>query len=961
MASKKEAKLKVKKVIDKFKRREANYPKKKLSEIGTQITFINELFEALGWDVKQDKSFEEVEYEEKAGEGRVDYSFRIEGITQFVLEAKKISTDLNDVKWWDQAVIYGYNKGVTYAILTNFKRLIVFNTEEDVDSPRQSKILDLSYDEYLTSFDKLWWLSKEGMNEGILDRETEQRGAKRKRTPIDKQLLNDILHWRNELFNDIKQNNKGYEDNEVEDMIQILLNRFIFIRTCEDRCYVDPVLREKIHWWGKHPQKHLINLIEVIFMHFRDVYDSGLFEDKSCDHIKITDKLLNKIIHDFYYSRKHDLTYDFSAIDVDVMGEIYELYIGHLTKRQDEGIYYTPRYIVDYIVERAISEYLKTHKNLDGVKILDSACGSGSFLLRAFQELIDFAHGKGNKEVPYTKKERILLKSIYGVDLDKRAAEIAKLNLSLKTLTKEKSLPHLDRNIKIGNSVVDDNKIVGSKAFKWELEFKEIMRKGGFDILISNPPYLGVKGYSKDERRFLEEKYTSIKGKSDIFFSFIENGLNRLNKEGILSFIIPRYWLESDYGKELRKLLKEKTCIRYIIDFRDTKIFESAGVHCCVILVQKKEESKEKEENMIKSVIVENQFEGESLFEQNLKLMNHIVNKIELPNYEDKYISTISKKQKMLKNIWTFEPKVKSKIFEKIKTIANHKLDDVAVIHEGINTGADSVSKSHIKNLKLRKLKDGEGIFVLEDHEKKKLSLSKSEKKNIKKWIKGSDVNKWVVKGSNKWLIYFHNDVKIRDIPNIHTYLKRFRKILNNRAEIKRNKKRKWYQLAWARETEVFERKNSNSIPKILVPYKSDRCRCALDFDNYFTSADFRLINTKKDFNPFVLIAILNSKVIEFYMKFLGKKLGKMIEFYSHTINDVPIVYPTEEKIINKIEELVNQLISWSNELAKIQETNLDRKKKILAEIEKTEENLNNIIYKLYNLTNKEKKIIEEI
>ena len=196
-----------------------------------------------------------------------------------------------------------------------------------------------------------------------------------------------------------------------------------------------------------------------------------------------------------------------------MLGNIYEQYLGViLTKigkraklkeshahRKEQGIYYTPTYIVDYIVRNTLGELLKDKKiDASKIRVLDPACGSGSFLIKAF-DILNEHHARKDKNynqktlagenIAYSAKERILKNNIYGVDLDKQAVEIAQLNLLLKIAEKGHRLPLLQENIKNGNSLIDDHNIAGDKAFNWQQQFKSVMSEGGFDVVIGNPPY----------------------------------------------------------------------------------------------------------------------------------------------------------------------------------------------------------------------------------------------------------------------------------------------------------------------------------------------------------------------------------------------------------------------------------------------------------------------------------------
>ena len=267
---------------------------------------------------------------------------------------------------------------------------------------------------------------------------------------------------------------------------------------------------------------HLIKKVRELYQHYRDVYNSGLFGKESktihiSDQVDISNEALSEVIQGLYSPEGAIYSYNFAVLDTDVLGKIYEQYLGNLLKqtpkrakleeskthRKEQGIYYTPSYIVDYIVKNTVGEFIKTHtpEEIRKVRILDPACGSGSFLIRAYKELEEYwsKYYEKNKEISesartvrqtkfnpdmegneiefYSTKTEILKNNIFGVDLDPKAVEIAQLNLLLQISERKHRLPLLQNNIKVGNSLIDDPSI-SDRAFKWESEFPEIMKDG---------------------------------------------------------------------------------------------------------------------------------------------------------------------------------------------------------------------------------------------------------------------------------------------------------------------------------------------------------------------------------------------------------------------------------------------------------------------------------------------------
>ncbi|MBU2219625.1 hypothetical protein KJ665_00595, partial [Patescibacteria group bacterium] len=267
---------------EKIKKRIARYnnlseaEKRAYNEQQTKDHFIRPLFEALGWDFEND-----VWAETNVSKKRGDYAFKVNGIIKFFVEAKQLSVDIDELKWAEQAIWYAWHKSVPWAILTDFEGLKVYNAEWDEQDPERNLVLDLKYSDYLTD-DRLWWLSKESMEKGELDKYAEENYKKPKRASVDKQLVADLLHWRDKLFNDFKGYNPSIKEEKISENVQRFLNRLIFIRTCEDRGLEDRVLQEAVRNWEErgYQNNELVKNLRRIFDYFDKTYDSKLFEEK---------------------------------------------------------------------------------------------------------------------------------------------------------------------------------------------------------------------------------------------------------------------------------------------------------------------------------------------------------------------------------------------------------------------------------------------------------------------------------------------------------------------------------------------------------------------------------------------------------------------------------------------------------------------------------------------------------
>lgn len=554
-------------------------------------------------------------------------------------------------------------------------------------------------------------------------------------------------------------------------------------------------------------------------------YNGGLFApDEILDNIAIEDDILYQ--HTLKLSN-----YDFDTeVDVNILGHIFENSLGEIenvqaeikgeivdsqkTKRKKDGIFYTPKYITKYIVENTIGnlceakktelnivdeEYAKGRKNrkkdtikalddnlseyrnwLLNLTILDPACGSGAFLNQALDFLIT-EHRKiddlraqvfGSGLVFSDITTDILERNIYGVDLNEESVEIAKLSLWLRTAQKGRKLNKLNNNIKCGNSLISDTEIAGEKAFNWQTEFPEIFARGGFDVVIGNPPYVGEKGHADifESLKKVPKWAEYYRRRSNTYYFFIKLGAELLKNNGLQSLIIPREFVSADWANKVRASILNDSTIVSIVDFNDLKVFEDAGT-TSLILTQSKQESKGSYSFKLKelrdNLFIENQLFNEDLF------VLYSTSDFDLEDYK----------------AWNFYQDSVS--FD--NTIC--PLSDFFNISQGLVTGADKVSNKHIANNLITDEYLGRGIFILNEgidirHQNGNIqlninnnwvSLSSKETKYIKPFIKTENLNKWIVTESQYYVIYIGSNDLEGEIKN---YLSQFSGVLLNRSTI---------------------------------------------------------------------------------------------------------------------------------------------------------------------------------
>jgi len=494
-------------LVLKFEKDKTHYLYKGYPEAQVRIDFLNPLFRSLGWDIEnkaQKPPHERDVIVELSPEttGRPDYNFRINGATKFFVEAKAPSIALDDVNHILQAKSYAWStKEVYFVILTDFEEFKLYDAslKPNPKFPNEGLIFDFKYTDYLDNLEKLWELSKERVEQGsleaLLPKDTK---SKRLRIPPDKSFLEDLTNWRTELAKDIHKRNPEFDVKLLNDVVQRLLDRIIFIRIAEDRkIRPDRELWEIVAQWKEEgKRKSIMSHLADLFHEINDDLNGDIFKPHACEKADVDSAILAEIIENLYFPKSR---YRFDAIGVELLGSIYERYIGSTIRvtpqrvkveekpevRKAGGVYYTPKYIVDYIVKNTVGKAIegKTPRQIEKIKILDPACGSGSFLLGAYQYLIDYhlnyyrEHPKDaqtmqfdfyarlNPEdfaLPLREKAKILRNNIFGVDIDPQAVEITMMSLYLKALEGERGmlpkkqhlLPSLTNNIKCGNSLI---------------------------------------------------------------------------------------------------------------------------------------------------------------------------------------------------------------------------------------------------------------------------------------------------------------------------------------------------------------------------------------------------------------------------------------------------------------------------------------------------------------------------
>jgi hypothetical protein len=409
---KEKAKRSISELIKNFSSHLSDYESNGYLESQLRTDFLDELFKALGWDITNKANLSpfkrEVLVEKGDTKGRPDYSFRVNGEDRFFVEAKACSKGTDKPDDIFQAKKYGYNtRKVNIVVLTDFKTFKVFDTslKPDVKQPKVGLLFELEFEKFNNSdFDKLLLFSREQVMAGSLDGlSSKDPSSKRLRIPVDAAFLEQMTGWREELAKDVYKNNLNLSARSLNDVVQRLLDRLVFIRILEDRRIIESkTLKEIVDAWKQSKHRDIQPQLNSLFKQLNEDFNGEIFKPHPCETITYDSKVIAEIIDELYYPSP----YDFAVIGVDLLGIIYEKYLGktiRLTEkrvkveekpevRKAGGVYYTPKWVVEYIVGNTVGKLIKNKspEEIAKLHILDPACGSGSFLIGSLERLFDY-------------------------------------------------------------------------------------------------------------------------------------------------------------------------------------------------------------------------------------------------------------------------------------------------------------------------------------------------------------------------------------------------------------------------------------------------------------------------------------------------------------------------------------------------------------------------------------------
>lgn len=922
--------------------------------------FLNKFFAALGWDVYSDKraapQYRDVIFEDSikvaGGTKAPDYCFTLSGKRMFFVEAKKPSVNIRtDIHPTFQLRRYAWSAKLPLSILTDFEEFAVYETRtrpKKEDKAGTGRIMYLTYKDYIDNWDEIASkFSYDAVVKGYFDRYAETTEKKRGTQEVDDEFLDEIESWRDMLAKNIALRNPDLSVYELNYTVQRTIDRIVFLRMCEDR--------------GIERYGNLRALVECnniyaglckLYKRADEKYNSGLFyfkkekgratlPDELTLILEIDDKVLKSIIKNLYYP---DSPYEFSVLPPEILGNVYERFLGkvirltqaHRAKVEEKpevkkagGVYYTPQYIVEYIVKNTVGKLTegKTPKQILELRILDPACGSGSFLLGAYTYLLNhhleyyskqknpqrykdqIYQGRGGEWfLTIKEKKRILLNNIYGVDIDPQAVEVTKLSLLLKVLEgesrdvfekqqklfQERALPDLENNIKCGNSLIgpnfydsvqtklfDEEEMYRINAFDWNDDVKgfgAIMKRGGFDCVIGNPPYGAL--ITSGEIKYLNGKFKLQQYSLDTYLLFVEKALTLLGDDKLLGMIIPNTWLLNLMMEKIRNHIFNQTRVEEIVHYRHP-VFPKATVDTEIVILRK---GAPKFDSNVSITIVQKDLttsQYEILQHKWQKGAGKPVNVFERPEYEP-LVNKLSR---------------------------TTPLDDLCLITQG--TKPFQVGKGKPPQTR--------------DIVNKKPFVSDIKKDDtFRPLLRGSLIDKWYIRWKDDYWISFGD---------------------------------------WLAEPRYSA--NYDVSEKIVIRQTGDSLVATLDREQFIVRDNlYTIVPRCNDVIPAYILGLLNSCVLNwYYQKILNPELGEALAQVKRghiaqlPIRTIDFSNPAEKAQHDKLVALVENMLELQK---KHHEARIERDKELFErQIKILDKQIDKLVYELYGLTDEEIEIVE--
>jgi hypothetical protein len=938
----------------------------------TRVEYIEPLFNELGWrrinpahlTNRSSGYVREIPLNDEGSARAPDYGFYVDGRRYFYVEAKKPWINLKeDPAPAYQIRHYGWSAKDDVGIVTDFEEFAVYNCRVQ---PETAERPDVARIDYLTSsdFEARWpWLlehfSPTAVAGGSLERLAQDYRDKKRLIPVDTAFLREIEQWREDLAGSISVANQ-LSGRELNAAVQSLIDRTIFLRIAEARgLESEGTLRATLDSSPVYP-----NLLKL-FERADTRYNSGLFHfrvekqrpepDRLSPRLVVEDAALRSMIDRL---TSPESPYRFSVLPTDILGQVYERFLGHEIHqrgnsvvielkpevRKSGGVYYTPQYIVDYIIDKSLGPLVagKSLAQVKSLRVVDPSCGSGTFLLSAYQFLLDWHQERyaqykresdryrylmvgadGRLRLKLSERKRILIDNIFGVDIDLQAVEVAKLSLLLKVIEGEtqaafvvdRLLPDLDSNIVCGNSLIGSDfyptaeliHLTSDEAAKvnpldWSSAFPNIAAKHGFDAVVGNPPWLMAGYYVADSMNYFHRHYETCTGKADLYYLFLEKALRLVKQGGRIGMIVPSKLFHTQAAKRLRGLLSQGGWIEEIVDFGTERIFEGATNYSSILTMSA----------------------GNSGPLSVLRSKRH---------FSETRPFSVDRSSLGIDPWHLIDPERRD-LWETIERGSVHLRQICSRFGNGVQSGLDS-------------------LLLMSEERREALGL---EAEVFRPILKGKDVRRFSVDEKDQLIVFPYDtdddqfvvidEVDLRRrYPNTYAYLSENRQVLE---------KRRWFgkgptDLSGAWYGMMFlDTPSSFSVPHLVTPALSNKSNFAMDEETLLfvtgTAGVSSVIPESQDeeFRYFILGALNSLLLSEFIIDHSTPYQGNYFKFSAPYIRPVPIRVPnmslrSSRSLVSDIAVVAQALSTSSDAQAGVQPTALELR-------------LNELVFELYQI-----------
>lgn len=1028
------------KLIERFDRHKDAYKDGHYNEAQVRREFIDPFFVSLGWDVHNTKGYAEA-YKDVIHEDSIkvggatkapDYCFRIGGTRKFFVEAKKPSVDVReDVAPAYQLRRYAWTNKLPLSVVTDFEEWAVYDCRikpKPSDKSSAARITYLTYSDYANKWDEIASIfSRDAILKGSFDKYAESNKRKRGTAEVDKEFLKEIERWRDELARNIALRNENLSVRELNFAVGRTIDRIVFLRMCEDRgieTYAQ--LRSLVN--GKNIYPRMVEL----YHRADERYNSGLFHfqrereragdpDELTPGLNVDDRVLKEIIKSLYYPES---PYEFSVLPADILGQVYEQFLGKVIRltgghravieekpevKKAGGVYYTPTYIVDYIVEQTVGKLLEGRSvkwigkrqnrkvdrpELDApLRVLDPACGSGSFLLGAYQRLLqwytDFymandaegwakranppicqasgvrdrgagareqgpgirdqgsgASPKASWRLTIAERKRILLAHIFGVDIDAQAVEVTKLSLLLKVLEgesqqsldnqlrlfHERALPDLAENIKCGNSLIGPDFYDNQQMSL--LDDDERIRINAFDWKAEFPHVFTSENPGFDAV-IGNPPYVRMEGFSPLKEYLSEEYRSHEERADLYAYFLERaITLSRTHGKIGFIVSNKFMRAKYGRPLR--RVLLTASHPIGIVDFAGNDVFQGATVRTVVLLLLSGARAGqESIWfcpkpdEESFQAIQSGL--ISISDFARQRRRTLL--DPLGDDAWLLISKAEGAVLMKLRS-APSTLSRESGVHAkfGIKTGLNRA-------------------FIIDQVARDSIVAADPDAETVlKPIIFGRDVRRYYVINENRFIIYLRNGDTPEKYPAIASHLQSFRKDLEKRAG-----SQDWYELQQPAHGLV----DALVAPKIVYPIIANECRFAFEADSFYINDKvFTLTVGSK-----LLLAILNSRVANFYFESVCAALEgpkeKYLEFRAQYVDRFPMPASIHDHAgAPELDRLGARQVELHCE-AETPKTPSERAT-LQRQITATDAAIDRLVYELYGLTEEEIAIVEE-